>query len=119
MRWFKNKSIHEFTGYLALLRRKIVFIHIGFASVVVLILSLIGAGQSKQTLEDRYWEQFHAHCEVLQTAILTTQTIDNKEIYQYSVENQLIPYIRDNQKRVKNAYFPAEDVSLLALWDPL
>ena len=119
MRWFKNKSIHEFTGYLALLRRKIVFIHIGFASVVVLILSLIGAGQSKQTLEDRYWEQFHAHCEVLQTAILTTQTIDNKEIYQYSVENQLIPYIRDNQKRIKNPYFPAEDVSLLALTHPL
>ena len=81
MHWLKRKRSHEFTGYLALLRRKIVSIHIGFASVVVLILCLMGAVQTKRSLEGRYWEQFHAHCEMLQTSILATQTIDNKEIY--------------------------------------
>lgn len=119
MHWLKRKRSHEFTGYLALLRRKIVSIHIGFASVVVLILCLMGAVQTKRSLEGRYWEQFHAHCEMLQTSILATQTIDNKEIYQYCVENQLLSYICVDEQQIINPYFPEEDTDLLSLSKPL
>ncbi len=95
------------------LRARLFALNLGFASAVVLTLCFFGAQQAQHSMEAQYREAFAAVCAPLQSSLVKSQTVDHKEIYQYAIQNDILPIILDGQTLLANPYFTNEETDSL------